>query len=423
MSRRRIAIVGAGISGLVAAYVLARAHDVTVFEAAPRAGGHTNTIDVRVGGGLHHVDTGFIVFNERNYPGFMTLLERLGVASQPTDMSFSVQCAGTGLEYRGSSLSTFFAQRANLARPRHWALLREILRFNREAPALLEQPEDETMLREHLARHGYGDDLREHYIVPMAAALWSADPATVLDFPAHYFVRFFENHGFFKLEGRPQWRVVRGGSQRYVERLVASLAGTCRPGWLRTGTPVLSVRRRDEAVDLRTDAHGTESFDEVILAVHSDQALALLEDATQDERAVLRDVAYQPNEAVLHSDPSVMPRTRRAWSSWNYHLPRTGRGAATVTYWMNKLQSLPEHPPFFVTLNRTAEIDPALVHRTIPYAHPVYDPSARAAQLRWEEINGVRRTWFCGAWWGWGFHEDGVQSALRVTRALGEELA
>lgn len=423
MSRRRIAIVGAGISGLVAAYVLSRAYDVTVFEAAPRAGGHTNTIDVRVGGSVHHVDTGFIVFNERNYPGFSRLLGHLDVASQPTDMSFSVQCGVSGLEYRGSSLSTFFAQRANLARPRHWKLLREILRFNREAPRLLEQPEDGTMLRDHLAEHGYSDDLRDHYIVPMAAALWSADPATVLDFPAHYFVRFFENHGFFKLEGRPTWRVVRGGSQRYVERLVAQLDARCGKGWLRTRTPVRGIRRGPDGVVVRTEAHGDEAFDEVVLAVHSDQALALLEDAADAERDVLADVAYQPNEAVLHSDPSVMPRERRAWSSWNYHLPRTGSGAATVTYWMNMLQSLPEEPPFFVTLNRSADIDPALVHRTISYAHPVYDPAARAAQRRWSKVNGVNRTWYCGAWWGWGFHEDGVQSALRVCHALGEELA
>ena len=422
MSRRRIAIVGAGISGLVAAYVLARMHDVTVFEAAPRAGGHTNTIDVRVEGSVHHVDTGFIVFNERNYPGFSELLRQLDVPSQPTDMSFSVQCATTELEYRGSSLSTFFAQRANLVRLRHWALLREILRFNKEAPRVLAQAEDTTMLRDHLAQRGYSDDLRDHYIVPMAAALWSADPETVLDFPAHYFIRFFENHGFFKLEGRPTWRVVRGGSQRYVERLIASLSGVCRTGWLRTGTPVQAIRRCDQTVEVRTDAHGTETFDGVILAVHSDQALALLEDASEAERSVLADVAYQPNEAVLHSDPSVMPRERRAWSSWNYHLPREGTGAATVTYWMNMLQTLPEDPPFFVSLNRTADIDPALVHRTISYGHPVYDPAARKAQLRWSEVNGVQNTWFCGAWWGWGFHEDGVQSALRVCDAFGATL-
>lgn len=422
MSRRRIAIVGAGISGLVAAYVLARLHDVTVFEAAPRVGGHTNTITLDLDGSVHHVDTGFIVYNERNYPGFTKLLGQLDVASQPTDMSFSVQCATRGLEYRGSSLSTFFAQRANLVRLRHWALLREILRFNREAPAVLEQPEDTTTLRDHLATHGYSEDLRDHYIVPMAAALWSADPETVLDFPAHYFIRFFENHGFFKLEGRPTWRVVRGGSQRYVECLIASLDRTCPADWLRTGTPVRTIRRRDQAVEVVTDAHGVETFDEVVLAVHSDQALRLLEDATEAEQSVLADVAFQPNEAVLHSDPSVMPNTRRAWSSWNYHLPHEGSGSATVTYWMNKLQTLPESPPFFVTLNRTQDIDPARVHRTISYAHPVYDPAARKAQLRWSEVNGVQQTWFCGAWWGWGFHEDGVQSALRVCAAFGATL-
>ncbi len=416
--RRRIAIVGAGISGLVAAYVLSRAHDVTVFEAGTRAGGHTNTIDVRVGGSVHHVDTGFIVFNERNYPGFTELLRQLGVPSQPTDMSFSVQCARTQLEYRGSSLGTFFVQRANLLRPRHWGLLRQIMRFNREAPRLLDRPEDGRRLRDYLTVEGYGPDLREHYIIPMAAALWSADPTTVLDFPAHYFIRFFQNHGFFRLQGRPSWRVVQGGSQRYVERLVASF-----PGSIRTGTPVRSVRRRDHAVDVVTEAHGVESFDDVVLAVHSDQALALLGDPSEAESSVLGDVAYQANDVVLHSDPSVMPARRAAWSSWNYHLPADGSALATVTYWMNMLQDLPEQPPFFVTLNRSEAIDPAAIHRRIRYEHPVYDPAAREAQQRWHEISGLRGTHYCGAWWGWGFHEDGVQSALRVCRAFGLELA
>lgn len=417
MTARRIAVIGAGISGLVAAHVLGRAHEVTVFEAAPRVGGHTNTIDVRVDGSLHHIDTGFIVFNEPNYPGFCKLLRQLDVASQPTDMSFSVQCARTGLEYQGSGLGGFFAQRANWLRPRHWGLLKQILAFNREAPALLDAPEDDRTLGQYLAEGGYGTALREQYIAPMAAALWSTAPEAVLDFPAHYFVQFFENHGFFRLRGRPSWRVIEGGSQRYVERLVASSSGS-----IRTGTPVRSVRRRDQAVEVSTEAHGTEVFDEAVLAVHSDQALALLGDPSDAEQAVLADVAYQPNEAILHSDASVMPSQRRAWSSWNYHVSAEEEGGATVTYWMNMLQSLPEAPPFFVTLNRTGAIDPRKVHRRIAYHHPRYDPAARAAQGRWSEINGVRRTWFCGAWWGWGFHEDGVQSALRVCEAFGMTL-
>ena len=414
MKRKRIAIVGAGISGLVAAYVLSRVHDVTVFEAGPRAGGHTNTIDLRVGGTLHHVDTGFIVFNEPNYPGFCRLLGQLGVAWQPTDMSFSVQCARTGLEYRGSSLATFFAQRANLLAPRHWRLLREILRFNRAAPALLREAEDDRTLEAYLVAGGYSQALREHYLVPMAAALWSADPRTVLQFPAHSFMRFFENHGFFRVRGRPTWRVVRGGSQRYAERLRAAIQGE-----VRTSTPVRSVARAPQAVEIETERHGRESFDEVVLAVHSDQALSLLADPTAAEREVLADIAYQPNDALLHGDVSVMPRARRAWSSWNYHLPSEPGRAATVTYDMNRLQSLGAPPYFFVSLNRSADIDPALVHRRLRYHHPVYDPKARAAQRRWPEVNGRDRTWYCGAWWGWGFHEDGVQSALRVCDAFG----
>lgn len=416
-ARRKIAVIGGGISGLVAAYVLSRAHDVSVYEAGARVGGHTNTLAVATERGPVQVDTGFIVFNGPNYPGFCTLLEQLQVAWQPTDMSFSVQCARSGLEYSGSGPGGFFAQRGNLLRRSHWRLLREVLRFNREAPGILQGPEGEQTLAAWLDEHHYSEALREHYLLPMAAALWSADPRTVLEFPAHFFVQFFENHGFFKLQGRPEWRVVCGGSQRYVERLVASL-----PGPVHTGTPVRGVRRRDQAVEVRTDARGTEAFDEVVFAVHSDQALAILEDASETERRLLQDVAYQPNEAVLHSDPHVMPRLRRAWSSWNYHLPPEPGSAATVTYWMNRLQGLPEDPPFFVTLNRSTEIDPARVHRSIRYHHPVYNPAARRAQLRWDEINGVRQTWFCGAWWGWGFHEDGVQSALRVCRAFGLEL-
>lgn len=413
----RIAVLGAGISGLVSAYVLSRAHAVDVYEAGPRPGGHTNTVDFELEGVQHRIDTGFIVFNRPNYPGFTSLLDRLGVAVQETDMSFGVQCARTGLEYRGSGFGAFFAQRGRMLSPRHWRLLREILRFNREAPALLEQPEDVGTLREYLTAGGYSAALREHYIVPMAAALWSGDPRLVLDFPAHFFVRFFENHGFFKLRDRPQWLTVRGGSQRYVEQLTRSFADR-----IRTSSPVRSVRRTSTGVEVSSDAHGVERYDAVVFATHSDQALRLLSDPTDAEREVLGAIHYQPNETVLHTDSSVMPRQRRAWSSWNYHVPAEAGSRATVTYHMNRLQRLPEDPPFFVTLNRTAAIDPARILRRIEYHHPIYTPGARLAQGRWAEINGVHHTWFAGAWWGWGFHEDGVQSALRVCRALGLDL-
>ena len=413
----RIAILGAGVSGLVSAYLLSRSHDVTVFEAGARAGGHTNTIDVALGGTIHHVDTGFIVFNRPNYPNFMRLLERLDVAIQPTDMSFSVQGAADGLEWSGSGLGGFFAQRQNLLRPRHWGLLREILRFGKQAPALLEEEEGALTLRAYLEREGYSRALRDLYVVPMAAALWSADPRTVLEFPAHYFVRFFENHGFFRVRGRPDWLVVQGGSQRYVEALARSFRDA-----IRTNTPVEGIRRDADGVQVQTAAHGVERFDAAVLALHSDQALALLGDASEDEVSVLGAIPYQPNEVVLHTDARVMPSERRAWSSWNYHVPAGAQSTATVTYWMNRLQSLPDDPPFFVTLNRTADIAPECILRTQRYHHPVYTPATRAAQKRWQEINGVRHTWYCGAYWGWGFHEDGVRSALRVCEQLGEVL-
>lgn len=413
----RIAVIGAGISGLVSAYLLSRSHDVTVFEAGTRVGGHTNTVDVQLGGTVHHVDTGFIVFNRPNYPLFVRLLEQLDVAVQPTDMSFSVQSEAEGLEWCGSGAGGFFAQRKNLLRPAHWRLLREILRFNRAAPQLLAEEEGSSTLREYLGRERYSQALSDLYIVPMASALWSADPRTVLDFPAHYFVRFFENHGFFKLQGRPAWLAIKGGSQRYVEKLTAGFRDR-----IRTRTPVRQIRRDDAGVEVETDAHGRERFAAAVLTVHSDQALRMLADATEAERDVLGAIPYQPNEAVLHTDASVMPRSRRAWSSWNYHVPAGTSPTSTVTYDMNRLQSLPADPPFFVTLNRTAGIDPARILRTIQYHHPVYTPATRAAQQRWDEINGVRHTWYGGAYWGWGFHEDGVRSAVRIGAQFGEVL-
>ncbi len=413
----RIAVIGAGISGLVSAYLLSRSHDVTVFEAGARAGGHTNTIDVALGGTIHHVDTGFIVFNRSNYPLFCRLLDQVDVAVQPTDMSFSVQNAADGLEWCGSGAGGFFAQRRNILRPAHWKLLREILRFNRAAPRLLEEDEGSFTLREYLAREGYSPALSNLYIVPMASALWSADPRTVLDFPAHYFVRFFQNHGFFKLKGRPEWLAIQGGSQRYVEKLLAGLRAH-----VRTRTPVQCVRRDDSGVEVTTAAHGRERFDAAVLTVHSDQALRMLADPTEAEHQVLGAIPYQPNEAVLHTDPSVMPRSKRAWSSWNYHVPAGPSPTSTVTYDMNRLQSLPADPPFFVTLNRTVGIDPGSILRRIQYHHPVYTPATRAAQQRWDEINGVRHTWYGGAYWGWGFHEDGVRSAVRIASRFGEAL-
>lgn len=415
---RRIAIVGGGVAGLVTAYVLSRRHDVTVYEAAARPGGHAHTVNVAGEDGPLAIDTGFVVFNDRNYANFSKLLRQLDVAAQPSNMSFSVSCARTGVEYRGSSeWRHLFAQRRNLLRPRFLRMVRDIVRFNREAPAILETPGAELTLGSFLSSGRYGRELIEHYLVPMGAALWSADPASMLDFPARYFVEFFRNHGFFDLRGRPEWLVVEGGSREYVDRLVEPFRDR-----LRLATPVQAIQRTAGRVIVETAAGERTEFHDVVIGAHSTRALAMLGDATADETAVLSAIGYQPNDVVLHSDASVMPRSQRAWASWNYHVPKQTGNRATVSYHMNRLQDLPGDRQFFITLNRTDAIDPARVHRKFVYHHPIYDVSARAAQQRWREINGVRNTWFCGAYWGYGFHEDGVSSALRVCSDFGMEL-
>ncbi|MBL8842477.1 MAG: FAD-dependent oxidoreductase [Planctomycetes bacterium] len=414
----RIAVVGSGVSGLVVAWLLHARHDVTLFEAADRIGGHVHTHDVEVRGQRLAIDSGFIVFNDRNYPGFTRLLERLGVATQASSMSFSVQEEASGLEWNGSDLNRLFAQRRNLLRPSFWRMVREIVRFNREARALLAAPAgDEPTLAEWLARRRFARELIDHYVVPMAASLWSTPAAQIGDFPARPFARFFDHHGMLQVEGRPQWRVIAGGSQRYVEKLVAPFRER-----VRLGCPVESVRRRVDGVELASRA-GRERFDHVVLALHADQALRVLADATPAEHEVLSALPYQENVAQLHHDARVLPRTRRAWASWNYFVPRTPCEKVTITYGMNELQSLPTREPCLVTLNRADAIDPALVRCTMTYHHPVYTHGGFAAQARWSEISGVAGTHYCGAYWGFGFHEDGVQSALRVARAFGVELA
>lgn len=414
----RIAIVGSGVSGLVVAWLLHTRHEVTLFEAADRIGGHVHTHEVEVGGQRLAIDSGFIVFNDRNYPGFTRLLERLGVATQASSMSFSVQEEASGLEWNGSDLNRLFAQRKNLLRPSFWRMVREIVRFNREARELLAAPAgDEPTLAEWLAQRRFARELIDHYVVPMAASLWSTPAAQIGAFPARPFARFFDHHGMLQVEGRPRWRVIAGGSQRYVEKLVAPLRER-----VRLGCPVESVRRRVDGVELSSRA-GRERFDHVVLALHADQALRALADATPAEHEVLSALPYKENVAQLHHDARVLPRTRRAWASWNYFVPRTPREKVTITYGMNELQSLPTREPCLVTLNRADAIDPALVRSTMTYHHPVYTRAGFAAQARWSEISGVAGTHYCGAYWGYGFHEDGVQSALRVARAFGAELA
>ncbi len=412
----RVAIVGTGIAGLTTAHLLAPRFDVTVFEARERLGGHTHTIDVPSARGTTAVDTGFIVFNDRNYPHFTALMDELGVASQPSDMSFSVSCQRTGLEYNGTSANTLFAQRRNLFRPRFLFMLRDILRFAKDARALLATPGDELPLGAFLERHGYSRSFREHYLLPMGAAVWSTSPERMLGFPARLFLRFFEHHGFLDVSGRPQWRTIRGGSREYIGPLSARFANR-----IRLGAAVEAVRRHDEYVELDVRGCDRERFDHVVLACHSDQALRMLSDASATERMILGAIPYQENRVILHRDAQVMPRTPRAWASWNTTIPQEAAEHVTVSYFMNRLQNLPEDEPFFVTLNPTQPIEDRHVLRELRYDHPLFTPESVAAQARYAEIGGVRRTHFCGAYWRHGFHEDGVWSALRVAADFGEE--
>ncbi len=411
----RIAVVGAGISGLTVAHELQGEHELVVFEAGDYAGGHTNTIRVDTACETQHVDTGFIVLNDRNYPNFERLLARIGVATQPSSMTFSVSDERGDFEYNGSSPNGLFAKRAHLIRPWFHRIVLDLARFNRTAPQLLQTDAEGPSLGHWLEQQRFSRPFIERLIVPQASAVWSADPQQMWSFPARFLVEFFEHHGMLGFTHRPQWRVIRGGSARYVEALCAPLGDR-----LRLATPVVAVRRTPDGVLITPRGGEPERFDAVVLACHSDQALAMLgEDATGDERELLAAISYQPNEAVLHTDAQMLPRRRRAWASWNYHLLDEPKPCTTVTYHMNRLQSLHSREQFCVTLNRTAEIDPAKVIRVIPYAHPVFTAAGVRAQARVAEISGQNRIHFCGAYWGWGFHEDGVVSGLRVARELG----
>jgi predicted NAD/FAD-binding protein len=408
----RVAIIGAGVSGLVCAHRLHSEHDVVLFEASDRAGGHANTVRVETEGGAYDIDTGFIVFNDRNYPNFERLLDELDVGTQSSLMSFGVSDGGD-FEYNGASPNGLFATRSQMFKPSFHRMIADLVRFNRDARELLASEENPS-LREWLAAGGYSRAFVERLIVPQAAAVWSADPAQMWSFPARFLVEFFDNHGMLGFRDRPRWRTVTGGSRRYVEALT-------RP-WrdrLRLSTPVTEITRHPDHVTVASRESEPERFDAVVIATHSDQALALLGDPSERERELLGAIPYQDNEAVLHTDRSLLPRRRRAWASWNYHLDAGVAGPCTVTYHMNRLQSLRADREFCVTLNRTAVVDPERIIRTIQYAHPVYTSAGVAAQSRYHEISGRNRTHYCGAYWGWGFHEDGVKSALRVVREIG----
>ncbi|HSC20494.1 MAG TPA: FAD-dependent oxidoreductase [Solirubrobacterales bacterium] len=409
----RIAIVGTGISGLVAAHRLHQEHEIVVYEASDRIGGHTHTVPVAAKDGTHWIDTGFIVFNDRNYPHFEALLAELGVASQPSHMSFSVSDGRGRFEYSGTPWG-LFARPAHLLSPSFLGMLRDWRRFNREARALIGMNGTAPSLGHWLEQQGFSRHFVERLIVPQAAAVWSADPAQMWSFPASFMAEFFDNHGMYSLRNRPKWRTVSGGSRRYVEAITAP--------WherVRTGAPVRRIERPADAVRVEADGCESEEFDQIVVATHSDQALAMLADPSEAEREVLSTIPYQRNEAVLHTDASLMPRRRAAWSSWNFHLTEEPATGTTVTYWMNHLQRLRSRRQYFVTLNRSGEIDPAKVIRKIAYDHPVYTREGVAAQARHAEIsNAGRRTHYCGAYWGWGFHEDGVVSAERVCDAI-----
>lgn len=415
----KIAIIGSGISGLTAAYLLNRQHAISVFEASDWIGGHTHTVDVQVDGRHYAIDTGFIVFNDWTYPNFIELLKQLGVTYQPTEMSFSVCDPLTATEYNGNTLNSLFAQRRKLLSPAFWGMLRDILRFNREAVDDLQQQRiaSDLSLGSYLRQRGYGERFIQHYIVPMGAAIWSMSLADMLNFPLQFFLRFFKNHGLLSVTDRPQWQVIQGGSRSYVAPLSAAFAER-----IRLQCKVIKVERDAEGVTIHSSA-GTERFDKVVFACHSDQALRLLASPSMAEQEILGALPYADNDVVLHTDTRLLPKRPLAWASWNYRLGGPTNQPAALTYNMNILQGLNSPTTFCVSLNQTAAIDPSQILARYTYAHPQYSLAGVAAQARWEELLGANHSYFCGAYWANGFHEDGVVSALRVARAFGETLA
>jgi predicted NAD/FAD-binding protein len=407
----KIAIVGTGVSGLVAGHLLHPEHEITVYEAGARVGGHSHTVEVESGGESHRIDTGFIVFNDRNYPNFERLLEQLEVPGQPSHMGFSVS-DGRDFEYSGTPRG-IFARKAHVLSPAFLGMLRDWRRFNREVQALIGMNGTAPSLGQWLEEQGFSRHFIERLIVPQASAVWSADPEQMWSFPASFMAEFFDNHGMFSLRDRPRWRTVQGGSRSYVEAITAPWRDR-----IRLRAPVRSIERLEDGVRITADGCESEEFDEVVIAAHSDQALAMLADPSEAEREILGAIPYQRNEAVLHTDTSLLPRRRSAWASWNFHLTEPASGRTTVTYWMNNLQRLRADREFLLTLNRSEAIDPEKVLRRFSYEHPVYTAEGVAAQAQHAEISGVRRTHYCGAYWGWGFHEDGVVSAIRACKAL-----
>lgn len=410
----RIAVIGSGIAGMTSAYLLSEGHDVVVFEANDYVGGHTNTQDVSFNGHHYAVDTGFIVFNEKTYPNFVKLMKRLGVEWQNSLMSFSVQCEKSGLEFSPSSLNSLFIQRRNLLRPSFYRMLRDLLRFKKDSEALLHSDDYELTLFDFLTEKSYSQAFIEHFIIPMGEAVWSADPVKFNEFPAHYFAQFFKNHGFLNVKDQPQWLTIKGRSRQYIKPITQAYADQ-----VRVNCPIATVRRNRDGVEVTPRNQAAEKFDQVVIATHSDQALTMLADPTDSEQNILGAIPYQPNHAVLHSDESLLPSKKAAWASWNYHIPKEDIGRVAVTYDMNILQSIGAPEELCVSLNLSKAINPAKTYREMHYHHPVYDPYSLAARKSHSEINGIHRTYYAGAYWGYGFHEDGVNSALEVCKHFG----
>lgn len=405
----KIAIIGTGIAGNVAAYHLSKTHEVTVFEANEYIGGHTHTHDIELNDKQYAIDSGFIVFNYKTYPNFTKLLDELDVDVKPSAMSFSVKCEKSGLEYNGTTLNSLFAQRRNLFNPRFYGMIKDILRFSKEALLVLEQKDEALSLGELLQRNNYSREFIEHYIIPMGAAIWSSDPDIMHHFPAHYFIQFFHNHGMLNVNDRPVWHVIDGGSREYVKKLIKPFEKN-----IRLSTPVKKLTRHQDHVVIETEKYGIEQYDYVFIATHSDQALAMLSDPTMLEKQILSAIPYQENDAVLHTDKSVLPKRKLAWAAWNYHILKQKQDRVALTYNMNILQGINAPEEFCVTLNNSSVIDESKIIKSMKYDHPMFTPDGVAAQQRQHEVNGSNRTFYCGAYWRFGFHEDGVVSALNA---------
>jgi len=413
----KIAVVGTGISGLASAYLLSSDHEICVYEASDYVGGHVHTVSVSMDDFDYEIDTGFIVYNDKTYPNFIKLMDRLGVSSQSTSMSFSVKCDQSGLEYNGTSLDGLFAQRINLVRPSFLSMVRDILKFNREAKSFLKESTEEITFGEFLKQGRYSNELRENYAFPMASAIWSAKPKVIEDSNFRFFAEFFENHGMLNVEDRPQWKVIKGGSRQYVSPLIDSFKDC-----IRLNSPVQKISRRPDGVKVTNTNGDSNVFDRVVVATHSDQALEMIEDPTEKEKEILGAIPYQKNIAILHWDSSVLPNERRAWASWNYRRLVEPVEETTVTYNMNMLQTINAQKTFCVSLNMENLIDPNKMIKKIIYHHPIFTTDSIAAQKRHQEIDGADRIHFCGAYWGFGFHEDGLKSALAVCQQFGKSL-